>query len=101
MNLTPENITPEISTSVASASHGWLIAAAALLGTILVPLLVGCAMAAYDAFDPMCRLGGEASIACGMRAFVVTMTSILPGLLVGVVAGLRLASRRDRKALRV
>jgi hypothetical protein len=93
------NLTPEISPSL--VSRGWLIALAALLGTILVPLLVGCAMAAYDAFDPMCRLGGEAGIRCGMRAFVVSMTSILPGLSVGVVAGLKLARRRDRKALKV
>jgi hypothetical protein len=36
-------------------------------------------------------------IACATRAFVVTVMPILPGLLIGVVAGLRLAARRDRK----
>ncbi|MFL6820012.1 MAG: hypothetical protein ACJ8EF_18935 [Bradyrhizobium sp.] len=36
-------------------------------------------MAAYDAFDPMCRAGGEGGISCGMRAFVTTMMSIIPG----------------------
>ena len=40
---------------------------------------------------------GEGGIACATRAFVVTLMSILPGLLIGVMAGLRLAAQRDRK----
>jgi hypothetical protein len=55
-------------------------------------------------FVTPCRLrrhrratGGEGGIACATRAFVVTVMSILPGLLIGVVTGLRLAARRDRK----
>ena len=46
----------------------------------------------------MCGTGGEGGIACATRAFVVTVMSILPGLLIGVVGGLMLASRRDAKA---
>jgi hypothetical protein len=41
--------------------------------------------------------GGEGGIACATRAFVVAVMSVLPGLLIGVVTGLRLAARRDRK----
>ena len=88
--------TPEPPPAV-PASHGWLIAFAALLGIVLVPVAVWCAMRGYDAFDPTCGTGGEGGIACATRAFVVTLMSILPGLLIGVVAGLRLAARRDRK----
>jgi hypothetical protein len=76
--------------------HGWLIALSALLGTILVPVAVWCAMLVYDRFDPMCGAGGEGGIACATRAFVVTVMSILPGLLIGVVNGVTLASRRSR-----
>jgi hypothetical protein len=81
-----------------SSGHGRLIALATLLGTVLVPLAVWCAMLFYDRFDPMCGSGGEGGIACATRAFVVTMMSILPGLLIGVTTGLYLASRRDRGA---
>jgi len=77
--------------------HGWLIALAALLETVLIPVAVWCAMLGYDRFDPMCGSGGEGGIACATRAFVVTMMSILPGLLIGVGTGLYLASRRDRR----
>jgi hypothetical protein len=77
--------------------HGWLIALAALLGMVLTPVAVWCAMLVYDRFDPMCGTGGEGGIACATRAFVVTVMSILPGLLMGVVGGLFLASRRDRR----
>jgi hypothetical protein len=78
--------------------HGWLIALSALLGTILIPIAVWCTMLIYDQFDPMCGSGGEGGIACATRAFVVTVMSILPGLLIGVAGGLMLASRRDAKA---
>jgi uncharacterized membrane protein len=86
--------------TAAPASHGWLIALAALGGTVGVPVAVWCAMMAYDHFDPMCGSGGEGGIACATRAFVVTLMSILPGLLIGVVTGVRLAARRDRGTLR-
>jgi hypothetical protein len=85
--------------SVAPASQGWLIALAALLGTVLVPSAVWLMMMAYDVFDPMCGTGGEGGIACATRAFVVTLMSILPGLLIGLFVGAKLAARRDRKAL--
>jgi hypothetical protein len=78
--------------------YGWLIALLALLGTTLIPAGVWCTMLIYDQFDPMCGTGGEGGIACATRAFVVTVMSILPGLLIGVVGGLMLASRRDAKA---
>jgi hypothetical protein len=52
-------------------------------------------MLVYDQFDPMCGVGGEGGIACATCAFVVTMLSILLGLLIGVVTRLVLASRRD------
>jgi hypothetical protein len=77
--------------------HGWLVALAALLGMVLTPVAVWCAMLVYDQFDPMCGTGSEGGIACATRAFVVTVMSILPGLLMGVVGGLFLASRRDRR----
>jgi hypothetical protein len=77
-------------------NRGWLIAVAALLGTVLTPVAVWCGMLGYDRFDPMCGTGGEAGIACATRAFVVTVMSVLPGLLIGVVSGLVLAARRDR-----
>jgi hypothetical protein len=79
-------------------SHGWLIALSALLGTIFIPVGVWCTMLIYDQFDPMCGSGGEGGIACATRAFVTTVMSILPGLLIGVVSGLMLASRRDARA---
>jgi hypothetical protein len=78
--------------------HGWLIVRSSLLGTILIPIAVWCTMLIYDQFDPMCGSGGEGGIACATRAFVVTAMSILPGLLIGVVGGLMLASRRDASA---
>jgi hypothetical protein len=79
--------------------HGWLIARSALLGTVLVPVAVWGAMLVYDRFDPMCGTGtgSEGGIACATRAFVVTVMSILPGPLIGVVSGVRLASRRDAR----
>jgi hypothetical protein len=79
------------------AGHGWLIALAGLLGTVLTPVAVWCAMRTYDQFDPMCGTGGEGDIACATRAFVVTLMSILPGLLIGVGGGVFLAARRSRK----
>ena len=88
--------TPEPPPAV-PASHGWLIALAALGGTAGVTVATWCTMMAYDRFDPMCGNGGEGSIGCATRAFVVTLMSILPGLLVGVVTGLWLAARRERK----
>jgi hypothetical protein len=90
---TPNEATP----SAVPVSHGGLIALTALLGTVLVPVATWCVMSAYDRFDPMCDAGGEGGIACATRAFVVTMMSILPGLLIGVVTGLVLAARRDRR----
>jgi hypothetical protein len=81
--------------------HGWLIALSALLGTTLIPAGVWCTMLIYGRFDPMCGTSGEADIACVTRAFVVTVMSILPGLLIGVVGGLMLASRHDAKAPRL
>jgi hypothetical protein len=51
----------------------------------------------HDQFDPMYATGGEGRIACATRAFVVTVMSVLPGLLIGVVSGLVLASRRAAK----
>jgi hypothetical protein len=77
-------------------SHGSLIAVMSLLGTVLIPIAVWCAMLAYDWFDPMCGSGGEGDIACATRALVVTTMSILPGLLIGVVTGLVLTARRGR-----
>jgi hypothetical protein len=65
---------------------------------VAVPVAVWGAMMVYDHFDPMC--GGEGGIACATRAFVVTLMSILPGLLIGVVTGVRLAARCDRSKLR-
>jgi hypothetical protein len=91
------SLDPQHPPSSAGGSRGWLITLTALLDTILVPLCVGLAMAAYDAFDPMCRAGGEGGISCGMRAFVTTMMSIVPGFLIGVVAGVKLAGWRHRK----
>lgn len=69
----------------------------ALSGTALTPAAVWCAMLAYDHFDPMCGTGGEGGIACATRAFVVTVMSIVPGLLIGVGSGVFLASRRSRQ----
>ena len=83
--------------AVPPAGHGWLIALSGLLGTVLTPVAIWCAMMAYDQFDPMCGTGGEGDIACVTRAFVVTLMSILPGLLVGVGGGVLLAARRGRK----
>jgi hypothetical protein len=77
--------------------HGWLIALAALVGTVLTPVAAWCAMLVYDQFDPMCGTGGEGGIACATRTFIVTVMSILPGLLMGIVGGQFLASRRDRR----
>jgi hypothetical protein len=91
--------TPDPALPAVAASHGWLIALAALLGTVGVPVAVWGTMMAYDHFDPMCGSGGEGGIACATRAFVVTLMSILPGLLIGVVTGVRLAARRDRKTI--
>jgi hypothetical protein len=85
-------------TTPPAPGHGWLIALSALLGTILIPVAVWCTMLIYDQFDPMCGTGGEGGIACATRAFVVTVMSILLGLLIGIVSGLMLASRRDAKA---
>lgn len=95
-----EDQPPKASPPAAPPSHGRLIALTTLLGTMGVPVAVWCAMLTYDAFDPMCGTGGEGGIACATRAFVVTVMSILPGLLIGVVTGLRLAARRDRSKLR-
>jgi ABC-type phosphate transport system permease subunit len=84
--------------AVPAPGHGWLIALATLLGTVLTPVAVWCAMLSYDHFDPMCGTGGEGGIACATRAFVVTLMAVLPGLLIGVVSGVYLASRRDRRS---
>jgi|1185.fasta_scaffold548569_1 hypothetical protein len=91
------NFSGESSQPVPRVSHGWLIALAGLLGMVVVPGFVSFAMLAYDALDPMCGGGGEGAITCGMRAFVITLMSILPGLLIGVFAGQALARRRGRQ----
>ena len=71
-----------------------MILLAALLGTVLVPLATYGVMQIHDQFDPMCVAGGEGRIACAMRAFMVTVISVLPGVLIGIVSGMFLASRR-------
>jgi hypothetical protein len=52
------NVPPDPS-AACGQGHGWLIAVATLLGTVLTPVAVWCAMLAYDNFDPMCGTGGE------------------------------------------
>jgi hypothetical protein len=66
------------------------------LGAVLTPVVVWCAMLVYDHFDPMCDGGAEGSLACVLRALAVTMISVVPGLLIGVVGGRYFASRRAR-----
>ena len=82
---------------MASPGNGRLILLAAVAGTVLLPVAVWCVMRLYDQFDPMCGAGGEGRIACATRAFVVTAMSVVPGFVIGVLGGLRLASRRAAK----
>ncbi len=67
---------------------------ATLLGTVLTPLLIWCAMLVYNQLDPACEGGGEDRIGCAMRALAVTGLSIVPGLLIGVIGGLVVSARR-------
>lgn len=90
---------PPDSSVAEPPGQGRLILLATVLGTVLVPLATYGVMLVHDQFDPMCATGGEGRIACATRAFVVTVMSVLPGLLIGVVSGLVLASRRAAKRL--
>jgi hypothetical protein len=74
--------------------NGRLILLSEVAGTVLLRVAAWCVMLLYDQFDPMCGAGGEGRIACATRAFVVTALSVVPGLVIGVLGGLRLASRR-------
>jgi hypothetical protein len=64
-------------------------------GAVLIPVAVWCAMLIYDHFDPMCGAGG---IACALRALAVTAISVVPGLLIGAVAGCFLSPAAAVKA---
>jgi hypothetical protein len=75
---------------------GRIVLLATALGAALTPVVVWCAMLAYNHFDPMCDGGAEGSLACVLRALAVTMISVVPGLLIGVVGGRYFASRRAR-----
>ena len=90
---------PSDASAAETQGQGRLILVTTLLGTVLVPLATYGVMLLHDQFDPMCVAGGEGRIACATRAFVVTVMSVLPGLLIGVVSGRVLASRRAAKRL--
>jgi hypothetical protein len=89
---------PSRPSPVAAPGSGRLILLSTVAGTVLLPVAVWCLMLLYDQFDPMCGAGGEGRIACAARTFVVTAMAVLPGLVIGVLGGLRLASRRAAKA---
>jgi hypothetical protein len=76
---------------------GGIVLLGTALGAVLTPVVVWCAMLVYDHFDPMCDGGGaEGSLSCVLRALAVTVISVVPGLLIGVVGGRYFASRRAR-----
>jgi hypothetical protein len=84
---------------VATPGNGRLILLSAIAGTVLLPVAAWRVVLLYDQFEPMCGAGGEGRIGCATRAFVVTAMSVVPGLVIGVLGGLRLASRRKRASL--
>jgi hypothetical protein len=90
------NRSPDPATPPARVDGGIVLLGAAL-GAVLTPVVVWCAMLAYNHFDPMCAGGGaEDSLSCVLRALAVTIISIVPGLLIGVVGGRYFALRRAR-----
>ncbi len=67
---------------------GGIVLLGTALGAVLTPVVVWCAMLAYNHFDPMCAGGGaEDSLSCVLRALAVTMISIVPGVLIASSAG--------------
>ena len=89
-NASPDPAAP------AARVDGRIVLLGTALGAVLTPVVVWCVMLVHDHFDPMCDGGAEGSLACVLRALAVTMISVVPGLLIGVVGGRYFASRRAR-----
>jgi len=66
-------------------SLGWLVCGGMALGAVLVPIGVYAGVAAYDALYGDCSLGPADRFGCGLREFVATALSIIPGGIIGFV----------------
>jgi hypothetical protein len=64
-----------------------------LAGAFVVPIVVFVIVLIRNAFDPVCGTPADSG-GCEMGLFAIPITSVVPGVLIGIVAGFALGRQR-------
>jgi hypothetical protein len=78
---------PSLGSAAAGAGLGCAV------GAIMVPIAVFVVVLIAERFDPVCGTPGDSG-GCEMGLATDTMMAVIPGILLGIVLGLRSSSRR-------
>lgn len=85
--MSPEHDRPRRVLAASLAALGW-----GVMGAILFPVVVYLGMQAYNALTDACARGPAGD--CDMAAAVFAAMSVIPGLVLGAIAGVYRVLRR-------